>query len=101
MSQRQRQHLNAWFDAGAIGFSNDGFVSIRDRAAVPLNERRSLEAVVAEENRERAAVYREIAVANGHPEWEGDIQKTFAAEWARNARPGWYFQDASGNWQQK
>jgi len=101
MAQRQRDSLNALFDAGAIGFTSDGFVSVRDRAAVPLSERRTLEGVVAEENRDRAAVYREIAVANGHPEWEADIQQTFAREWNKSARPGWYYQDSSGKWQQK
>lgn len=101
MAQRQRDTLNAFFDSGAIGFSSDGLVAVRDRAAVPLNERRNLETAVADENRDRQAVYREIAVANGHPEWEGDIQKTFAREWESNARKGWYYQDASGAWLQK
>ncbi len=101
MAERQRQTLAAWFDAGAIGFTADGLVSIRDRAAVPLNERRNLESVVADENRDRRAVYREIAVANGHPEWENDVQETFAREWIRSARPGWYYQEANGNWRQK
>ncbi len=101
MAERQRSSLNAWFDAGAVGFGNDGFIVIRDRAAVPLNERRNLESVVADENRDRAAVYREIAVANGHAEWEGDIQKTFAKEWTRNSRPGWSYQDESGAWKTK
>ena len=101
MADRQRSSLNAWFDAGAIGFGNDGMIVIRDRAAVPLNERRNLESVVADENRDRAAVYREIAVANGHPEWESDIQQTFAREWSQNARKGWSYQDESGNWKTK
>jgi uncharacterized protein YdbL (DUF1318 family) len=101
MANRQRQQLDPLFDAGAIGFGSDGLVVIRDRAAVPLSERRSLESVVADENRDRQAVYREIAVANGHPEWEKDIQETFAKEWVSNARRGWYYQDASGAWRQK
>jgi len=101
MAQRQRTSLNAFFDAGAIGFSNDGFVTIRDRAAVPLSERRNLESIVAEENRDRAAVYREIAVANGHPEWEKDIQETFARQWVGNAHKGWYYQHSGGSWKQK
>ena len=101
MADRQRQSLGTLFDAGAVGFTADGFVAIRDRAAVPLSERRTLESVVADENRDRKAVYREIAVANGHPEWEGDIQQTFAREWVRNARPGWYYQAADGSWRQK
>ena len=101
MAQRQRQHLDSMFDAGAIGFGSDGLVIIRDRSAVPLSERRSLESVVADENRDRKAVYREIAVANGHPEWEKEIQATFAKEWTGNARRGWYYQDSSGAWRQK
>ncbi|MFC1796252.1 YdbL family protein [Pseudomonadota bacterium] len=101
MAQRQRSTLNSLFDAGAVGFSNDGLLMIRDRAAVPLSERRSLESVVADENRDRKAVYREIAVANGHPEWEQDIRDTFAREWVKNARRGWYYQDSGGAWRQK
>jgi uncharacterized protein YdbL (DUF1318 family) len=101
MAQRQRDHLAAWFEAGAIGFSNDGLVTIRDRSAVGLSERRNLERVVAEENADRNAVYREIAVANGHPEWEGDIRDTFARQWIANARSGWFYQTDGGDWVQK
>ncbi len=101
MAQRHRQHLAGWFDAGAIGLSAEGLVGIRDRAAVPLGERRNLESVVSAENADRSAVYREIAVANGRPEWEGEIRQTFARQWIANARPGWYYQDHRGNWVQK
>lgn len=101
MAARQKQQLNAWFDSGAIGFTADGLVTVRDRSAVSLSERRNLESVVADENRDRKAVYREIAVANGHPDWEQQIQQTWSQEWIRNARPGWYYQQSTGSWQQK
>lgn len=101
MAQRQRDHLSAWFDAGAIGFTHDGFVEIRDRSAVPLSERRNLESVVASENRDREAVYREIAVANGHPEWEDEIRDIFAQEWIEKAGSGWYYKQENGSWRQK
>ena len=101
MAERQREHLAAWFDAGAIGFARDGLVEIRDRSAVPLSERRNLERVVSEENADRNAVYREIAIANGHPEWESDIRETFARQWIANARSGWYYQREDGSWTQK
>jgi uncharacterized protein YdbL (DUF1318 family) len=101
MANRQRQYLNDFFDAGAVGFTSDGLITVRDRSAVSLSDRRHLENVVAEENRDRKAVYREIAVANGHPEWEKDIQQTFAREWVSNARRGWYYQDSGGAWRQK
>lgn len=98
MAQRQQQSLNPLFDSGAIGFTNDGLIAVRDRSAVGLQERRNIESLVADENRDRRAVYREIAVANGHPEWEADIQKTFAQEWIEKARSGWYYQTADGSW---
>lgn len=98
MAQRQQSDLNALFDSGAIGYTNQGMVAIRDRSAVGLQERRNLESIVADANRDLSAVYREIAVANGHPEWEADIQKTFAREWVEKARKGWYYQDNQGNW---
>lgn len=101
MSERHRRQLAAWYEAGAIGLDNSGLVEIRDRSAVPLSERRELEQVVAAENADRRAVYREIAVANGHPEWEDEIRRTFAERWIANAKPGWYYQNESGEWVQK
>jgi len=101
MTERQREHLAAWLDAGAIGLDNSGLIEVRDRSAVSLSERREMEQVVAEENADRRAVYREIAVANGHPEWEERIRETFAERWVANARAGWYYQDESGNWLRK
>lgn len=101
MAQRHRSHLADWFDAGAIGLTRRGLVEIRDRSAVPLAERRNLERVVSEENSDRNAVYREIAVANGHPEWESDVRETFARQWIANARSGWYYQTADGEWARK
>jgi len=101
MAERHREHLADWYGAGAIGLDQDGLVVIRDRGAVGLAERRQLEQVVASENADRNAVYREIAVANGHPEWEEQIRETFARRWIANARPGWYYQDSNGNWQRK
>lgn len=101
MAVRQREHLAAWFDVGAIGFSRDGLVEIRDRSAVGLADRRNLERVVAEENADRNAVYREIAIANGHPEWELEIRQTFARQWIANARSNWYYQAADGTWTRK
>jgi uncharacterized protein YdbL (DUF1318 family) len=101
MADRHRQQLSEWFDAGAIGFGNDGFVEIRDRGAVPLAQRRELERVVSTENADRRAVYREIAVANDRPEWEDEIRQTFARRWIANAKPGWYYRNDAGEWVRK
>ena len=44
---------------------------------------------------------REIAAANGKPEWESDIRSTFAQRWVAKARGGWWYRDAAGGWKQK
>jgi uncharacterized protein YdbL (DUF1318 family) len=74
---------------------------MRDAAKVPLSQRAQASATVADENRDRAALYREVASANGHPEWQSQIQATFAKGWIDRARAGWYVQNASGAWQEK
>ena len=93
--------LRPHFVAGAVGMTADGRIAIRDASVLPLRDRAALNQLVADDNRDRDAVYREIAVANGHPEWENDIRATFAREWIERADAGWYHQDAGGSWQQK
>jgi uncharacterized protein YdbL (DUF1318 family) len=101
MATRFRTSLEAHFTSGALGFGRDGLLVVRDAAAVPLKDRAALNQAVADDNRDRAAVYREIAVANGHPEWEPQIRDTFAKQWIDSARAGWWYQDAGGTWKQK
>ncbi len=94
--------LEPHFASGAVGLTADGLVEIRDANAAPLAARAGLRALVTEDNRDRNALYAAIARANGHPEWESDIRRTFARRWVeRGAQPGWYYQDASGGWRQK
>lgn len=101
MAERFQNTLAPLFDAGALGFGNDGLVVLRDPAKVALAQRTAVNQAVAEENRDRNAVYREIAVANGRPEWETLIRQTFAREWVAQARSGWWYQDSAGGWKQK
>jgi uncharacterized protein len=100
--EERHTRLKKYYDAGAIGLTRDGLVEVRDQNLVPLPERNAARKLVADENADRANLYREIASANGHPEWETDIRNTFAERWAsRAAGEGWYFQDKSGTWQKK
>jgi len=92
--------LSAYYLIGAAGLSRDGLISIRDAKLVPLNERNRLKQLVAAENEDRNALYKEIARANGHPEWERDIRNTFASGWIEKAPVGsWY--DVGNGWKQK
>ena len=101
MQQRFGQ-LAPFFSSGAVGMTADGLVTERDLNAVPLAQRALVARLVAEDNRDRNALYAAIARANGHPEWEADIRRTFARRWVeRGAKPGWYYQDSSGSWHRK
>lgn len=100
MQQRHNQ-LAPLYNAGAVGLTRDGGVALRDANAVPLAQRQQANGLIAAENQDRAALYREIARANGHPEWERDIRGTFAQRWIDKAQPGWYYQNAGGAWVRK
>jgi uncharacterized protein YdbL (DUF1318 family) len=93
--------LEPFFDSGAIGLTSDGLVELRDVNSVPLADRNRARKLVSDDNADRNALYSEIANANGHPEWESDIRSTFSARWIANARAGWYYKKASGDWAQK
>ena len=101
MAARFQAQLETHFASGALGFARDGLLVVRDAVAVPLKDRSAMNTAVADDNRDRNAVYREIAVANGHAEWEAQIRETFAQQWIASARAGWWYQDASGAWKQK
>jgi uncharacterized protein len=89
------------FASGAIGLTKDGLVAMQDANVVPLPQRAAVNALVADDNKDRNALYKEIARANGKPEWEGDIRATFAQTWIKKAPAGWFYQDASGAWKKK
>jgi uncharacterized protein YdbL (DUF1318 family) len=95
------QQLRPLFENGAVGLTRDGNIALRDASSIPLAQRAQVNALIAQSNQDRAALYREIAIANGRPEWENDIRGTFAQRWIDRSRPGWYYQDASGAWVKK
>jgi uncharacterized protein YdbL (DUF1318 family) len=101
MATRFQTQLAAGFDAGALGLTRDGMVEVRDASKLALKDRVAITQAVADDNRDRKAVYREVAVANGHPEWESQIRGIFAQQWIASAHGGWWYQDAGGSWKQK
>ena len=100
MKARNNQ-LRPFYDSGAAGFGKNGLVAVKNAAAVTLKDRTRFNNLVNAENNDRNALYREIAAANGHPEWEPEVRGVFAKQWVQQARGGWWIQDASGNWRQK
>lgn len=97
--QARHTQLAGHYHSGAIGLTADGLIAVRDAGAIPLAQRQAVNALVAAENNDRNALYAEIANANGHPEWQGEIRSTFAQRWIQRAQLGWWVQ--SGGWKQK
>lgn len=95
MTDRHNQLL-PHYQSGAVGIRRDGMLELRDANVVPLPQRQAVTASVAAENQDRTQLYKEIARANGKPEWEEQIKQTFAGRWIDKAQPGWYVQGASG-----
>lgn len=98
--QRRQSSLAKFYKAGAIGFDSRGSVAIRDLKAVSLADRNRLKKLVADENADRSKLYKEIAIANGHPEWEGKVRSTFAKVWVDEAPAGYWYQ-SGGAWKQR
>ncbi len=98
MKSRYDSQLKTYLDKAIIGFSNTGFIEILDAKALGLKDRQKVKKLVADENRDRKALYRELAVANGHPDWEQAIQNVFVKTWREKAHNGWKYQDANGTW---
>lgn len=100
MQQRHGQ-LAPYYASGAVGLTRDGLIAMRDANAVSLAQRQSVNALIAAENQDRNSLYKEIARANNHPEWEKDIRATFSQRWISLAKPGWWYQAANGSWAKK
>lgn len=98
--QQRHARLAPLYAAGTVGQAADGTIALRDASGVPLAQRGQVNSLIAAENADRLALYREIARANGHPEWEADVRRTFAERWIDRAQPGWWVQ-RGGSWVRK
>jgi uncharacterized protein YdbL (DUF1318 family) len=88
-------------ETGTLGIAANGFLAVRDPAAVPIADRQAVSALIAADTRDKTALYREIARANGHPEWETQIADTFNRIMREKIPAGWWLQGENGQWSQK
>ncbi len=92
MEQRLPQ-IDALKAQEAVGETNRGFLEER-KAGAP-----NAAAVVAEENRDREAVYAYIAKETGAT--HDSVGRARGKQIAANSRPGVWVQDDAGNWLKK
>jgi len=107
MSQRQPR-LNTLFASGAVGLTNQGLVTVRDKAKITPQD----EGLVAAENQNRKTVINSMAKAilklNKQQETKaaldqilGKAAATYAETKRDAAKPGWWIQLQNGRWLQK
>lgn len=98
---KRHQALKPHLDGGAIGLTSDGLMAMRDANQVAALERAEVILRIADENKDRNTLYREIARANGHPDWALELRGTFSRRWISRAQTGWYYQNELGGWMRK
>jgi uncharacterized protein len=103
MASMREKHkkLKPFYDNGAIGLSHDALIAMRDPSIIPLDARKQVNRWITQANDDRLTLYREIALANGHPKWEDEIRATFAQRWQAQASAGWWYQNEQGEWFRK
>jgi len=94
--------LKPYMTSGAVGIGNDGMLVARDVSGLGLADQAKVRRLVEAENRDRKALYSEIAEANGYPRDRiNDIQAIFAQTWIDKAESGWPVQKPDGSWTKK
>jgi uncharacterized protein YdbL (DUF1318 family) len=94
--------IKPYMDRGNVGIGQDGLLAIRSTDGLSLKERADVKQLIDAENRDREALYAEIAKANNIPKDNiPKIKSIFAKSWIEQARPGWLIQDSQGNWRKK
>ncbi|MCP4288494.1 MAG: YdbL family protein [Gammaproteobacteria bacterium] len=100
MKQRNKR-LKVYYSSGGVGFTRDGRIAVHNQSAISLKDRTKVKRLISDENSDRDALYRAIAAANGHPEWEPEVRSTFARTWVQNGEKGWWYQNSAGSWKQR
>src|SRR5918996_2233003 len=100
--KRRSSSIKPFMDRGNVGITRDGLLTGRATEGLNLKERAEAQQLVDAENRDREALYLEIAKANNIArESVPKIKTIFARSWIEQAQPGWWIQDAQGNWKRK
>ena len=99
--KKRSDAIKPYMDRGNIGIAQDGLLAIRSADGLNLKERAEANQLIDAENKDREALYAEIAKANGIPKENiPKIKSIFAKSWIEQAQPGWWIQN-NGNWQKK
>jgi uncharacterized protein len=90
------------YQKGSVGENNQGWLEIREVSTLSPAEKNEVKPLVDSENRDRRALYLEVAKSmNIAPDQLIKVQRIFAEKWQQSASPGWWVQKENGAWVQK
>jgi uncharacterized protein YdbL (DUF1318 family) len=99
--KRRSDAIKPYMDRGNVGIGADGLLAMRNTDGLNLKERAEVQQLIDAENRDREALYVEIAKANNIDQGSvSKIKAIFARSWIDQARPGWWIQEGQG-WRKK
>jgi uncharacterized protein YdbL (DUF1318 family) len=100
--KRRSGAIKPYMDKGSAGINQGGLLVVRSSEGLSLQERAEVQQLIEAENRDREALYAEIAKANNiPPDAVPKIKGIFAKSWIDQAQSGWWIQDSQGNWKRK
>ena len=100
--KNRSESIKPYMDRGNVGINQEGLLTVRATEGLSLKERAEAQQLVEAENRDREALYSEIAKANNFPkESVSKIKRIFAKSWTDQAKAGWWIQDMQGSWKKK
>ena len=87
---------------GVLGETQDGFLVVRESAAVKSLMRTKLDKLVADENRDRKALYEDVLTSNALPPARLiNVQKSFARSFQAESPSKTWVEESAGQWSQK
>lgn len=98
--KKQHAQIKKYFQQGNIGFTDQGLIQSRTLSGLSIKDKSTLKKKLRLVNSRLNQLYAEIALANNHPEWKGQIQQTFAKTWISQMEAGWMYLQ-KGKWLKK
>jgi len=91
-----------YFQQGVMGESKTGFLEGKSWEGLPLPDKAKAKRLIEAENRDRVALYDEVAKAlQINPDQTERLRKIFAKEWQKTVPSGTWIQKEDGNWVRK
>lgn len=91
--------LIPFFQKGGVGEARNGYLEIREGKGLSPAEKVDIKTLVEAENRDRRALYQEVAKSmNIGSDQLAKVQTIFAQKWQQAAEKGWWVQKEDGGW---